>query len=145
MCNLSASSSHHPASQRHLSGTTAAPKRHRSATSALPQRTNTNTIRYLCVPNCGIFSGAGTGCPRLCPMFARQIAPTWPLSQVNIVILATWMMCSFFAPNLYFSLPFSPSGPGWQPFSFPDLTWERLEPGINSREGRCRHVVVRRR
>jgi hypothetical protein len=121
MCNLTAPPPHHPASQRHKCGTSAAPKRSRTAKSAPPQRTKVSIIRYLCVPNCGTFLGAGTTSPRLCPFFAIRTAPNCSIHLKNLVILTTWLMHSFLIPNLHLGLPFSLSGPARRPFPFPKV------------------------
>ena len=62
MCNLTALPPNRPAAKRHQCGTLAAHRRSRTAPPTPPQRTKVSQLRYLCAPNCGIFSGAGTAC-----------------------------------------------------------------------------------
>ncbi len=118
MCNLTALPPHRPAAKRHKCGTTTALKRPRTAKPAPPQRTIVSTIRYLCVPTCGIFSGAGTASSRLCPIFAVRTAPTWVIYHEILIILATCYLHNLSFPKFYLSLPFSPPAPAWQPFPF---------------------------
>ena len=119
MCNFTAPPPHRPAAQRHRNGTTAAHRRCRTAPEAPPQRPKVSTIRYLCAPNCGIFSGTGTASPRFCPMFTIQIAPTQALHHENQIISATCQMHHFLIPNLHLTLPFSLPSPVLPPLPFP--------------------------
>ncbi len=119
MCNLTAPPSHHPAAKRHQSGTTAALKRSRTAKSASPQRTKCSKIRYLCAPNCGIWTRCRHNMARLAAFLCMKSQQTRATNRENIVILATWMMHNFSCPKFYLALPFSPPGPAWPPFPFP--------------------------
>ncbi len=113
MCNLTALPPDRPAAKQHNSGTTAVLKRCRTATPAPPQRTKVSQIRYLCAPNCGIFSDAGTEWPRLASFFGMKPLQTWPTHHENLRILATWLMHNFLIPKFYLGLPFSPPGQPW--------------------------------
>ena len=125
MCNLTALPPDRPAPKRHPCGTLAARRRSRTAPPAPPQRTKVSQIRYLCAPNCGIFSGAGTALPRLCLFFVMRTAPNWSTHLKNLAILATCFIHNFSCPKLYLGLPFSPPGLAWPPFPSPSATSER--------------------
>ena len=117
MCNLTAPPPDRPAAKRHKCGTIAARRRCRTAKSAAVPRTKVSTIRYLCGPNCGIFSGAGTGWPRLCPILTRQIAPNRSTHLKIPAILATCFMHHFSCPKFKLTLPFSPPGLALRPLT----------------------------
>jgi hypothetical protein len=116
MCNLTALPPHRPAAQRHKCGTLAAPRRSRTAASAPPQRTKVGKIRYLCGPNCGFFSAAGTAWRRFCSFCARKFLQKWVTHQESIIIYATWVLPNFPIPKFNPGLPFSPPAPARPPF-----------------------------